>query len=157
MTSHRDLPFKRYLELLDTYGADLERWPAEERTPAKKLIVESAPARQARQEAETLDRLLNRAFSIEPSDVLKARIRAIPEGGRSSGASERPGFVRILGPALALAAAALLGIAAGSLAYGLPGQDVDAKRISGDDMTSDDWEELTDLAFAANLDSEDWP
>ena len=30
MTPHPDMPFERYLELLDAYGANFDRWPAQE-------------------------------------------------------------------------------------------------------------------------------
>lgn len=154
MTPQRDKPFERYLELLDVYGADFERWPVEERAAAEQLVLESEEARSARREAEGLDELLDQAPAVDPSDILKARVHDIPNRVRPAGTRQRSGWLRRLGPTLALAAAALLGVAAGNLTYDSPGE-----RVSVDpaEMTSEDWEELTELAFATHLDSEDWP
>jgi hypothetical protein len=60
----------------------------------------------------------------------------------------------MLAPAAGLAAAALLGIAAGNFAYE---PSTDPQSVGAAEMTSEDWDELTELAFASNLESEQWP
>ena len=153
MTPHPDMPFERYLELLDAYGANFDRWPAQERCAAERLVLESEQARQARRDAEGLDQLLAQAPSVEPSDILRARVADIPNHDRPRGI-RRSRWVRTVGPKLALAAAALLGIAAGTFSYESPRAEVSADAT---DMTTEDWEQLTELAFATHLDSEEWP
>jgi hypothetical protein len=47
--------------LLDVYGGDRTRWPAEERAAAAQLVARDAQARRLLAEAEGLDRVLERA------------------------------------------------------------------------------------------------
>ena len=48
-------------QLLDVYGGDRVRWPAEARTGAAQLVARDAGARRLLAEAEALDRVLERA------------------------------------------------------------------------------------------------
>jgi len=48
-------------QMLEIYGADRVRWPAEARATAAQLIARDAGARRLVAEAEALDRLLERA------------------------------------------------------------------------------------------------
>jgi hypothetical protein len=48
-------------QLLDVYGADRGRWPADERTAAAQLSARDAEARRLLAEAEALDRVLDSA------------------------------------------------------------------------------------------------
>jgi hypothetical protein len=155
MTRYPQMKLDRYLQLLEAYGADLKRWPPEDRPGAERLFEASEQARRAHREARALDGLLDQVLSAEPSDILKARIHRIPElahrpGVRTASSSLR----RIFAPMVGLAAAALLGIAVGSFAYEPP---VGQQSVGTAEMTSEDWDELTELAFASNLDSEELP
>ena len=47
--------------LLDVYGGDRTRWPAEARAAAAQLVARDAKARRTLAEAEALDRVLERA------------------------------------------------------------------------------------------------
>ena len=155
MTSHTAMDLDQYLRLLEAYGADFERWPAEQRSSAERLVLQSEQARQARREAEVLDALLDQSSSPEPSDILRARVLGIPGQHHLSRTKSAPSSLgRAIAPALGLAAAALLGIAVGRFAYDPPAEQL---RTTAVEMTSEDWNELTELAFATDLESEDWP
>jgi hypothetical protein len=51
----------RLTTLLEAYGADPRRWPAAERADAQALLARSAEARALAQDAQVLDRVLDRA------------------------------------------------------------------------------------------------
>lgn len=69
---------ERFTELLDAYGADLDRWPASEQAAATALLTDRADAREAQRRAAAVDTLLLRADlpEIEPSDALRQRVLA---------------------------------------------------------------------------------
>ncbi len=69
---------ERFTELLDAYGADLDRWPASEQPAATALLTERADAREAQRRAAAVDTLLLRTDlpAIEPSDALRQRVLA---------------------------------------------------------------------------------
>jgi hypothetical protein len=66
----------RFQRLLETYGADPEHWPAEERDLALALVARSATARAHRDEAARLDALLDAVPAAQPSPELVARVLA---------------------------------------------------------------------------------
>lgn len=69
---------ERFTELLDAYGADLDRWPQHEQAAATALLASRADAREAQRRAAAVDAQLLRADlpGIEPSDALRQRILA---------------------------------------------------------------------------------
>lgn len=69
---------ERFTELLDAYGADLDRWPANEQAAATLLLTDRADAREAQRRAAAVDMLLLRADlpEIEPSAALRQRVLA---------------------------------------------------------------------------------
>lgn len=105
--------------LLDSYGADPARWPAERRQAALQYLEGSAEARALRDEAASLDAALDQAAAPAPAPELMAAIL-------TAATAPRPRFWAVpiwpFGPAWkpvsALAAAAILGIVAGSLVPG---------------------------------------
>ncbi len=105
----------RLAEILDAYGADPRRWPADERDPALALLSESDEARALRDAAASLDTLLDLSYAPSPAPALMAAILAAaqPIGWRRWLADFWP-----VGPAWqpvsALAAAVVLGIAVGA-------------------------------------------
>ena len=116
----RDVDLDRFLELVEAYGAEPERWPEGERAGALALLTASPEARAACREAAMLDGLLDELPAYRPSTVVTARIlAAAPAGSAKPGGvlsavlrslwPERP----IWQPASGLAAAALLGLAVG--------------------------------------------
>lgn len=101
--------------LLESYGADPARWPAERRDAAMRCLEKSAEARALRDEAAGLDAALDQAGAPAPAPELMAAIL-------SAATAPRPRFraaaIWPFGPAwkpvTTLAAAAILGIVAGS-------------------------------------------
>jgi hypothetical protein len=54
------MPLARFVELIETHGADPARWPEACRRSAQSLLAASAQARAALAEAESLDALIAR-------------------------------------------------------------------------------------------------
>ena len=105
-------------DLLDAYGADPARWPAQDpRRAAAWALIESgdAAAMQSLAAARALDEALDSVSAPAPSAalagaVLHAAQRAEPEAGFWAGLFRNPAFLK---PAAALACAMLLGIVVG--------------------------------------------
>ncbi len=103
--------------LLESYGANPERWPADRRQAALQYLEGSAEARALCEEAADLDAALDQAAVPAPAPELMAAIL-------SAATAPRPRFwaapIWPFGPAWkpisTLAAAAILGIIAGSQA-----------------------------------------
>jgi hypothetical protein len=114
MGADNRIDLNRLGTLLDAYGADRTRWPEAERTGAWALIESNSAARALYDEACALDDLLGKASAIEPSPELKAEILAAAARTRQESwiAALWP-FGAAWKPASALAAAIMLGIAAG--------------------------------------------
>ena len=111
----------RFRELLDAYGAEPRRWPAQERGMAEALIAASPEARALRAKAAGLDVLLDRAQPISPpiidAEALIGRIAAQDQGrGQvvSLQASRRPAPSRFWLKVASLAAAAAIGFLLGA-------------------------------------------
>jgi hypothetical protein len=72
----------RFRELLDAYGAEPGRWPANERGPAEVLLTRDAEAARLRKQAASIDALLDRAMLAPPvidAERLIASITAEPQ------------------------------------------------------------------------------
>jgi len=68
---------ERFTHLLEAYGADFRRWPAEERAGAAALAVEDAGAAAELKAAQRLDRALDLARGdVGEMSALSARILA---------------------------------------------------------------------------------
>jgi len=107
----------RLAEILDAYGADPRRWPAEERAAVEKLIAESVDAGSLHADAAALDKLMDLAIAPAASPELMARVLA----GR--GLAGADGWLAILWPfgpvwqpLSAMALLTVLGIAIGATA-----------------------------------------
>jgi hypothetical protein len=61
MNSRQHLSLDEFGTTLDTFGADLARWPLPKRTAAEALLAENAAARRALADARVFDALLDRA------------------------------------------------------------------------------------------------
>ena len=59
--SNTGMTLADFERLLDVYGGDRTRWPAEARAAAAQLVARDAKARRMLAEAEALDRVLERA------------------------------------------------------------------------------------------------
>ena len=86
---------ERFIDLLDAYGADLDRWPQSEQAAATTLLSVQPEAREAQRRAAMVDALLLRAPlpGIEPSDALRqrvlAQVAALPAAQSQPGAGWR--------------------------------------------------------------------
>jgi len=109
----------RLTSLIDAYGADPERWPADERAAALLLLANSAEARAYARDAGALDAVLDRVplrptVTIDPA-ALAARIARTPArrpAGQAAWSSRRAfgfGWPNVA----ALAAAAIVGFVVG--------------------------------------------
>ena len=67
------MTLKRFKHLLDAYGADVARWPADERQAARALLAADARAKTAHEATAALDALLDRCA---PEPVSAARVAA---------------------------------------------------------------------------------
>jgi hypothetical protein len=59
--SHMSMTLAEFANLLDVYGGERTRWPAEARAAAAHLVSREVEARRLLAEAEALDRVLERA------------------------------------------------------------------------------------------------
>jgi hypothetical protein len=118
MTGRRPFDRARFGEILDAYGADPDRWPADEREAALGLMREDPAARALSERAERLDRALASLDDAEPSRDLVARVlAAVPSTARAMAPRRSPSFARGGGRrAMRYAAAALPMAAAAALA-----------------------------------------
>jgi hypothetical protein len=76
------ISFDRLRSLIDAYGAEPARWPADERAAALLLLAHSAEAQAYAQDAGVLDAVLDRAplrptVTVDPA-ALAARITRAP-------------------------------------------------------------------------------
>ena len=95
---------ERFEVLLDAYGADFQRWPADARAAGEAFAVQNAEAAALLREAQTLDRALNLAAETPDTSALASRILA---------AAPRRLAAFDTRAALALAACAVFGIVLG--------------------------------------------
>jgi hypothetical protein len=100
----------RLTELLDAYGADAERWPADERAAALALLARSAEAQALLAAARGLDALLALDPAATPSPALAERIVAAAARTRPPAVQRGPGRARRYLAAIPIAAAAALAL-----------------------------------------------
>lgn len=85
MGGKEQMSLERFRKLLDCYGAESARWPAEEREAALLLAEASKEARRLREDARRLDFFLDRSVSPRPSAELIGRVMSgIPSRRASS-------------------------------------------------------------------------
>ena len=77
-----EMDLQRFAAIVESYGAQPQRWPATERAAAESLLRESAAARALLDEATAVDRLLDAVPPLTPTPDLRAAVLA--------GASRRP-------------------------------------------------------------------
>ncbi len=110
---------ERFVALLDAYGADFRRWPAETRAGAAAFAAQHGEAAVLIAEARKLDAVLDGARDdAQPSANLAARIMA------SAPRAQRPAFDRRA--MFALAACAVFGVVigySGGLLAPVPAED----------------------------------
>jgi hypothetical protein len=102
----------RFLNLAVAYGADMNRWPADERAVAAIFAAANPQVVEGCLAAERLlDEALQRYDARDASAALRARIIADAPRERTAGAVRR--WIAAAGLGLALAASAAAGVAAG--------------------------------------------
>lgn len=70
----QQLSLPAFEDLLDRWGDEIERWPAEWRTPARRLLAASAAARASLDEVRRLRELLRAAPPVQVPAGLLERI-----------------------------------------------------------------------------------
>lgn len=91
MNDRSQMTLARLGELLDTYGANPERWPPEEREAACALLAQSAQAQRRREASAQLDAILNLAPAHAASPALLKRIlAAAPQPASAETATAEP-------------------------------------------------------------------
>ena len=151
------LSIERFHELVASYGADPDRWPAELRARAVACLVEAEAARAAWRAANELDTNLDLVTSPDSSPELVEAVLAIADVPVRPNASGSATFIRQVIPTAAAAAIALIG----GLSVPSPWRDgsdavlqnevaVSAPVITEDNIENDDIENddiLTTLAL----------
>lgn len=102
------LSLTRFRELAAAYGSDVERWPAQEREPARQLLATSEEARDTLMSEAPFDALLRAAPPPALTPELQRRLAGIP----NELPRIRPKVLgrRLWAPALGWAAAAGVGL-----------------------------------------------
>ncbi len=114
---------ERFAYLADAYGADLQRWPAAERSAAQALLERNdAASLQVLQQARQLDSLLDSYHLAPPDPALARRIAAsaIPDRPESFWSRYADWLSRVGFVGVGLAGIAT-GILVASLSLPLPG------------------------------------
>ncbi len=100
----------RFEALLDAYGAEPRRWPADRRAAAEALLQRSPEAQAMQATARRLDALIDTAaVETVPAHLVGRVIAAAPKPRARGG-----WFGTLLKPAAGIAFAALLGLAMGT-------------------------------------------
>ncbi len=76
---------ERLQALADAYGADLRRWPSDQRAFAESLLAADPSLRAVLDEAATLDALLDAAPTTAPSAALMEQVLAAAPKPRMRG------------------------------------------------------------------------
>jgi hypothetical protein len=88
------LTMARFESLLEAYGGNLARWPAQDARPAAALLEGSAEARSRLAEARALDHVLDRASAPDPKRLRVLADRIVAEAAnvaaRPDTSSQRP-------------------------------------------------------------------
>jgi hypothetical protein len=131
---------ERFRTLVEAYGTNPERWPAEERHTFYEL-ASSDEARAWLAEQRRLDQFLDGAEPMAPSPALLRRVAEIPirhAAPSTSGWAWPFGRLRtIVGAAAAVAAVGMV--------VGVTTPD------NGSNNGADEWDELSTLALGADL------
>ncbi len=142
---HDDQRFsaERFRTLVESYGANPDRWPAEERQAMEKLAAESEDARAWLGEQRRLDTWLKAAPDIAPSPALLRRVAEIPARHHAPRAAWVWPFGRLRNALAVAAAAAAMGMIVGL-----------AMPVVTSDDGGEDWDELSSLALGADISEE---
>lgn len=98
----------RFHDLVASYGADPDRWPADQRAAAIHTLVDSEAARTAWRYAAGLDADLDAVASLKMSPDLADRVRAIADPAEKQASGKLSGILHHSLPYAAAAAIALI-------------------------------------------------
>ncbi len=102
------LAIDRFHHLVAAYGADLDRWPADQRGGAVACLVESETARMAWRDAAELDDDLDSVAGLAAPTELMEKVVAIGGASQKPNAGILGGAMRYIVPYAAAAAIALI-------------------------------------------------
>jgi len=102
------LSIDRFNGLVASYGADPDRWPADQRSAAVHALVDSDAARAAWRDAADLDAGLDAVAGLEMSPELAGRVMAIADDPEKQASDTLSGALRHTLPYAAAAAIALI-------------------------------------------------
>lgn len=150
MTSPRPMSIEHFEALLDTHGPHLSRFPEPDRSAAHELLARDADARRALVAAKRLAHALDALPSPEPSAALRRAVAEIPLRHPRPVSAQARSFAAHWSPLasarrmfVAALAVAMLGAATGSLT---------AATSPVASANEDEWDDLSALAFASDLD-----
>jgi hypothetical protein len=101
------LSIERFNDLVASYGANLERWPADRRNAAIHCLVSFEAAREAWRDAADLDAALDGLPEPGMSPQLVERVMAIADDSKKQSTGVVSGIMRYAVPYAAAAAIAL--------------------------------------------------
>jgi hypothetical protein len=139
------LDAERFRAVVESYGANPERWPAQDREDYEKLVADAGQPAWL-DDARRLDALLDEVPDIAPSPELSRRVAEIP-ARHATGPS---GWIWPLGRLRTLVAFGALAAAMG-LVVGMTTTE------TATDDGGDEWDELSALALGTNVSEEVLP
>jgi hypothetical protein len=147
------LSLEEFDEALAVHGSQLQRWPEELRSAAERLLEHSTTAQALLADAARLDRLLDEAPVFEPSARLAARVAQIPLAHPQRGFGAWWPFESVLRPAMAWAAAALVGLYVGTL---LPADGGGSASVAAGEQAAGEQSVAVGADDGGELDEQDW-
>jgi anti-sigma factor RsiW len=162
-TTPSRLALGRFEALLDLHGADLARFPEEERAAAAALLAADPRAQRLHAQALALEAGLSGMAEPEPSAALRRAVAEIPLRHPQPAAGAAPLLPLRWRSAWALVASAALMVALGALSgsmtrgvdlTALAGGSTEVEEVEPGMDDSDPLAELAELAFASDLDDE---
>ncbi len=152
--SSTELGIENIKHWIECYGSQVEHWPAEKRASLDALLKHSPELAQCLEEARRLDDLLEELPGITAPAALQARVAEIPIRHPRPSIRWYWPFETLWRPALALTAAAVLGVVAGlQFPFGAGSWAATDEA----ETSSEDWGDMSSVAFAAYLGSEEEP
>ena len=142
----------RFIQLLESYGAQPNHWPSEERAAALAFAEKFEDAKTLLSETQALDVALNASIPPAPSDLLRARVLKRAQTQATAPQAARVSRSTLL-PFRAIAATLLVGVFVGiSSGYLSPQNSEDTQTLYAEQ--SYDW---LDEVFTPDLLDEDTP
>ncbi|EHM01974.1 hypothetical protein HMPREF9946_01710 [Acetobacteraceae bacterium AT-5844] len=105
------MQLSRFLHLLDTYGADLQRWPAIDAAAARALLATSAEAQADWNRAVLLDEALRDTRNLPDAATLERMRAHVARHVARTPPPARPGLLHWLRPLLPMGSGALAALA----------------------------------------------